>query len=80
MSKKDYIAIADALRNKLANEHAFESDEQNDAAHWRNQGLLDAAEALACVFAADNGAFNRDRWFDYLRGECGPNGGAIKKS
>ncbi len=23
--------------------------------------------------------FNRERWLGYLRGECGPSGGAIKK-
>lgn len=39
---------------------------------------------LAIVSLADfckdqNQLFNRDRWYDYIGGKCGPNGGKIKK-
>lgn len=37
-------------------------------------------ERLADLCRAENPAFNRERWFDYIKGECGPSGGAIKAS
>ena len=87
MTKKDYVAIADALAP--AYRQAEEAAQQTDTgglgeliarADGRFAGLSEAVETLANVFANDNGKFNRSRWFNYLRGECGPNGGAIKKS
>jgi len=33
---------------------------------------------LACWCAQQNPHFNWDRWFSYIRGECGPCGGKIK--
>ena len=56
MSKKDFIALADALRESGA-----------------TQTVLDAIAALC---AADNPRFNRARWFGYIKGTCGPSGGA----
>jgi hypothetical protein len=44
-------------------------------------GLDDSAvlSALADFCAEQNPRFNRERWLGYIRGECGPNGGAIRK-
>ena len=39
-----------------------------------NQWFRDVI-AIADVCAADNPRFNRQRWLDYINGECGPNGG-----
>lgn len=60
MSKKDFIALADAIRpvkETLSNE---------------------VTEALLSFMHGQNPLFMEDRWIDYLRGKCGPNGGTIK--
>ena len=56
MSKKHFIALADALRG------ADLSDE--------------VLERLCNFMQEQNPAFMRGRWLAYLKGECGPNGGA----
>ena len=35
--------------------------------------------ALADFCAAQNPAFNRERWLAYVAGDCGPNGGNLKR-
>lgn len=66
MSKKHFIALADALRA------------QRPADHWdpnkRVQWELDV-KAVADVCQQANGNFNRERWMAYIKDECGPNGG-----
>jgi len=67
VSKKHFIALADALRA------------QRPAYHWdankRVQWDLDV-KAIADVCAASNPAFNRSRWRDYVNVLCGPIGGS----
>ena len=68
MSKKHFIALADAIRehNRVRGQYGDGfSDEQLDT--------------LARFMASQNANFMRDRWLDYIAGKCGPNGGAIKK-
>lgn len=36
-------------------------------------------DAIASYCAAQNPRFNRARWFAFIKGECGPSGGAIKR-
>jgi len=38
----------------------------------------EAIDALAKWLKGQNPAFMPGRWFDYIDGKCGPNGGAIK--
>ena len=67
MTKKDFVALADAMRR------AGLSD---------LNGLISArgiVEALCGFMRAQNGQFKEDRWRAYLAGECGPGGGAVKK-
>lgn len=59
MTKKDFVALADALRDSGA--------------------TVDVQEAVAWVCSSANGAFKKDRWLSYIRGECGPNGGKLKE-
>lgn len=61
MSKKDFIALADAIRTH--NEH--------NALPFGQEQL----ETLATFCAQQNPNFKRDRWLDYIAGKCGPNGG-----
>lgn len=35
-------------------------------------------QTLADFCAAQNSAFNRERWLAYVAGDCGPNGGKRK--
>ena len=60
MSKKDFIRLADYIRN---------------AGNFTENQI----EHLARFCYEQNSRFNRERWIAYIKGECGPNGGAIKK-
>jgi hypothetical protein len=68
MSKKHFVALADLIRehNRLANfngENAFTEDQ---------------LATLARFCASENPRFKRERWLDYIAGDCGPNGGAVR--
>lgn len=65
MSKKHFIAIANAIR--IHNSHADITDMFSRA----------QLETLADAFKRENSNFMRERWLDYIAGECGPNGGAL---
>lgn len=68
MSKKHFIALADAIREHNASEgHTLRGD--------FNQMHI---EVLADFCQSQNPNFNRGRWLAYIAGECGSNGGKIK--
>ena len=65
MTEKTFIALADMIR------------EQNQ---YRADSFgPDQIEMLADFCAAQNPAFNRERWLAYVAGDCGPNGGKLKR-
>lgn len=64
MTKKHFIALADTI--KALNKDTFLAF---------NRGQM---EALADFCYYNNPSFNRERWFMYIAGECGPNGGRVK--
>ena len=69
MTKKHFIELADTIRHCNAR--------RSDA------GLppmfdTPAIEQLANFCRSQNYRFNATRWMDYINGECGPSGGAIK--
>jgi hypothetical protein len=67
MTKQHFIALADALRRwKPQDGNAIRLDQ------WTRDVV---AVADACQDA--NPKFNRERWLNYIKGLCGPNGGAI---
>ncbi len=70
MSKKDFIALADMIRehNQLAVHNGDTMFDHNHIA------------TLAEFCEQQNSQFNRSRWLAYIAGECGPNGGTIKKA
>ena len=70
MSKKHFIALADALKS----ERPGDNWDPNKMVQWE----LDV-KAIATVCAQSNSRFNRERWMDYIAGKCGPSGGAVKK-
>lgn len=69
MSKKDFIALADAIK-----EHNRRAQFNGEARF--TEGQLDS---LADFCRSKNPRFMRSRWLDYIKGECGPNGGAVRK-
>lgn len=74
MSKKDFIALADAI--KEYNRGAFPAGTNTfSPLQFQHTQLL----VLADFCKRQNSNFMRERWFDYIAGHCGPNGGTIKK-
>ncbi len=65
MSKKHFIALANMIRE--ANSHDFTD-------HFTDSQL----DALADFCRDQNRDFKKQRWVDYIKGKCGPNGGNIK--
>jgi hypothetical protein len=68
MTKKNFVALADSIREhnrlaKLNGENVFTGDQ---------------LVALARFCALENTRFKRERWLDYIAGECGPNGGRAR--
>ena len=64
MSKRDFIALADIIRDH----NRFE-----DTRFTTKQVTV-----LAEFCHEQNPNFNRECWLAYIAGECGPNGGAVK--
>lgn len=64
MSKKHFIALADAIRmhNESSHRTPFDMTHLDTLAQFCNEG---------------NGRFNRERWFNYIAGICGKNGGKV---
>ena len=68
MSKKDFIALADAVRmhqNNLARTGIIEYPAYGE--YW--------IDVLADFCKSRNSRFLRERWVGYIRGENGPNEG-----
>jgi hypothetical protein len=60
MTTKDFVALAGALRI------------HNRGADGRTEFTPDHLQVLADFCASQVPNFNRDRWIDYIAGECGP--------
>ena len=63
MTKKDFIALAEYLRDTKGYCEPFTPSQ---------------LEHLANFCHSRNWAFKRERWMSYIAGECGPNGGTIR--
>lgn len=65
MTKKHFISLANAIKwhNSLSHAESFTERQINVLADWCRE---------------QNSRFNQARWFDYIMGKCGPNGGTIK--
>ena len=71
MTKKHFIELADTMRDFFETNAGREMDVHTRAV------LL---EHLTRFCKSQNSNFMRDRWLDYIAGECGKNGGAVKKA
>lgn len=72
MSKKDFIALADAIKSYNESSFPTGSNTVSPLRFGHTQLLL-----LADFCQQQNTQFKRQRWFDYINGKCGPNGGAV---
>jgi hypothetical protein len=87
MSKKHFIELADHVRKpghlpsriQTVLECYDHRLDHNEVAAMKDLLLRTIADELADYCKSQNGAFNRERWMAYINGECGPNGGAIKR-
>ena len=68
MTKKHFIALADAIRSMPS----FVELEQEKRVIEKD----DMLRVLADFCAAQNDQFNRERWLGYIAGSNGKNGGA----
>ena len=75
MSKKDFIALADVIRDIERNEFWGLSEAENEG---RKIAMATVIEKLADFCQSQNPRFMRGRWLAYIGGECGKNGGKIK--
>jgi len=64
MNKKELVALADYLR---------------DTRFYCEPFTAKQIEHLANFCHSCNPRFKRERWLDYIAGECGSNGGTIRK-
>lgn len=78
ISKQDFIALADALKGINPGDKcpSWQSPDKWDGLHFQYEWTL---KVLAEALEAQNPNFNRERWLSYIAGDCGPNGGSIKK-
>ena len=73
MSKQDFVALADAIRN-----HGTTIDPHSTVRISDTPFTKDQVEMLATFCGRQNGNFMRQRWMDYIAGKCGKNRGTIK--
>ena len=69
MTRKDYIAIAEALR--YARGHAMAANPNHDGGNVEAElsGVMAAAEYIANVMTEDNPRFDREHFLAVVRGE-----------
>jgi hypothetical protein len=80
MSKKHFIAIADAMK---AAHPVFDYSHQPTVAaanHARGAQWEHDCETLAAKLAEQFPTFKKDRWLGYIYGENGPSGEVIRKT
>ena len=68
MTKKDFIALADAIDNH----------NNYNGPYWTQPFLSDQLDTLARFCKKRNAKFKTNIWLDYIAGKCGPNGGKVK--
>jgi hypothetical protein len=70
MTKKDFIALADAIRKS--------NKDDNITALMRPLFTWGHLEILADFCKRQNRRFDRKKWIGYIEGLNGPNGGKVK--
>ena len=68
MTKRHFIILADRIRQ--ANAYSI-------GAFGNPDFTREAIGVLADFYSEENPRFNRQLWFDYIAGKCGPSGGTL---
>ena len=68
MTKQDFVALADMIRDY----NAIEIFEDPSEYPLFTEGQI---RSLAIFCHSQNPRFKRQQWLDYVAGTCGPNGG-----
>lgn len=68
MTKQHFIALADTIKD-------FNAVARQDGTAMFTETQI---AVLAGFCEEQSPRFNRSRWLDYINGQCGPNGGAVK--
>ena len=76
MTKKHFIALANTIA-ALEPIKLNQVDSRASAEHRQWELMRDS---LADFCQCQNTRFNRERWLAYIAGECGPNGGKVRKA
>lgn len=71
MTKKNFLALADAIR--------AHDKQLSCIANARDIFTNSQLAILADFCATQNPNFDRERWLDYVAGNCGKNGGKVAK-
>ena len=79
MTKKHFIELADYMIRTRPETEGFIAREMQFAQSERFKQWEYMCTQLADFCSHQNPQFNRGRWLAYIAGECGPNGGQIKK-
>lgn len=74
VSKKHFIALADAIREHNAFGTTFNRANPKGFVPFHDSQI----RTLADFCQSQNSNFKRDRWLAYIAGECGPNGGPVR--
>jgi hypothetical protein len=69
MTKKDFIALADAIKRHNELQAGTTPNLSFGPVH---------INTLANFCQLQSPAFNRERWLNYIAGKCGPNGGTVR--
>ena len=76
MTKKHFIALANVLKaSEPIGKREGYSEQYENGRHVQWCWMV---ECIAGLCEQENPRFNRQRWLDYIAGECGPNGGKLK--
>lgn len=77
MTKKHFIELADKLKAMKPVREPSDSPYARGFNHGESRNWCFTVEQLADFCQAQNPRFNRERWLQYINGECGKNGGKL---
>jgi len=78
MTKKHFISLADLIRKGFELNAREVLGDDNGARGLDHDAIPIPIRELAWWAKTQNDRFNRERWYGYIYGTCGPNGGKPK--
>ena len=75
MTKKHFISLADLIRDQFELNAREVLGDDNGARGLDHDAIPKPIRELAWWSKTQNDRFDRERWYGYIYGTCGPNGG-----